>query len=145
MRLSKRTEYGLRAVVQLARLWPTNYVQAKDLAHQEEIPPKFLEAILLALRRGGFLESKVGAGGGYRLSRSPREISAGDVIRRLEGRLTIKESGPVTETSPGKLAVRLINDKLTDATDEVLDNMTLEQLLEHVNRAASQQQSMYYI
>ena len=145
MRLSKRTEYGLRAVVQLARLWPTSYVQAKDLAHQEDIPPKFLEAILLALRRGGFLESKVGAGGGYRLSRSPREISSGDVIRRLEGRLTLKESGPVTETSPGKLAVRLINDKLTDATDVVLDNMTLEQLLEHVNRAASQQQSMYYI
>jgi Rrf2 family cysteine metabolism transcriptional repressor len=145
MRLSKRTEYGLRAVVQLARLWPQSFVQAKDLSHSEDLPNKFLEAILLALRRGGFLESKVGSGGGYRLSRSPREISVGDVIRRLEGRLTIKESGPHNESSPGKLAVRLINDKLTDATDEVLDQMTLEQLLDHVNRAASQQQSMYYI
>ncbi len=145
MRLSKRTEYGLRAVVQLAKLWPRNFVQAKDLSQQEELPNKFLEAILLALRRGGFLESKVGSGGGYRLSRSPRDISVGDLIRRLEGRLTIKEAGPVNETSPGKIAVRLLNDRLTDATDEVLDGMTLEQLMEHVNRAANNQQSMYYI
>jgi Rrf2 family protein len=145
VRLSKRTEYGLRAVVQLARLWPRNFVQARDLAQQEDLPSKFLESILLALRRGGFLESKVGSGGGYRLSRSPREISVGDVIRRLEGRLTLKDGVPTTDQSPGKVAVRLINDRLTDATDEVLDHMTLEQLIEHVNRATSTQQAMYYI
>ena len=56
MRLSKRTEYGLRAVVQLARLWPRNYVQSKDLAQQEGLPNKFLESILLALRRGAMVE-----------------------------------------------------------------------------------------
>ena len=145
LRLSKRTEYGLRAVVQLARLWPRTFVQSRDLAQQEDLPNQFLESILLALRRGGFLESKVGSGGGYRLSRSPRDISVGDIIRRLEGRLTLKEAGPHTENSPGKVAVRLINDKLTDATDEVLDKMTLEQLMEHVSRASSMQQAMYYI
>ena len=55
LRLSKRTEYGLRAVVQLARLWPRNFVQSRDLSQQEGLPNKFLESILLALRRGGFL------------------------------------------------------------------------------------------
>ena len=145
MRLSKRTEYGLRAVVQLARLWPRNFVQSKDLAAQEGLPNKFLESILLALRRGGFLESKVGSGGGYRLSRSPRDIQVGDLIRRLEGRLSLKEPHSTTETSPGKAAVRLINEKLTQATDEVLDTMTLEELLEHVQRATSSAQEMYYI
>jgi Rrf2 family protein len=147
LRLSKRTEYGLRAVVQLARLYPTGFVQSRDLAQQEDLPNKFLEAILLALRRGGFLESKVGSGGGYRLSRAPREINVGDLIRRLEGRLTIKESQavPVAELSPGKIAVRLLNDKLTQATDDVLDKMTLEQLLEQITRATSGQQAMYYI
>ena len=145
MRLSKRTEYGLRAVVQLARLWPRNFVQARDLAQAEDLPNKFLESILLALRRGGFLESKVGSGGGYRLSRAPKDIGVGDLIRRLEGRLTLKEAAPTTEQSPGKIAVRLINDKLTDAMDNVLDTMTLEELLEHVNRAGSQSQAMYYI
>lgn len=145
MRLSKRTEYGLRAVVQLAQLWPRNYVQSKDLAEQEELPNKFLESILLALRRGGFLESKVGSGGGYRLSRSPREIRVGDIIRRLEGRLTLKEPAPASDLSPGKIAVCLINSKLTEATDDVLDKLTLEELMEHVGRAGTGQQEMYYI
>lgn len=145
MRLSKRTEYGLRAVVQLAKLWPQTFVQSRDLSKQEDLPNKFLESILLALRRGGFLESKVGSGGGYRLSRAPRDILVGDIIRRLEGRLSLKETQPQPDASPGKVAVRLINQRLTDATDEVLDNMTLEELLEHVDRATNQQEEMYYI
>jgi len=145
LRLSKRTEYGLRAVVQLARLWPKHFVQSRDLAQQEKLPNKFLESILLALRRGGFLESKVGSGGGYRLSRAPRDISVGDLIRRLEGRLTVKESAPSADQTPGEVAVSLLNERLTQATDEVLDAMTLEQLVEHVNRAAGVQQAMYYI
>src|SRR5438067_4088361 len=135
LRLSKRTEYGLRAVVQLARLWPRQFVQSKDLAQQESLPNKFLESILLALRRGGFLESKVGSGGGYRLARAPRDIAVGELIRRLEGRLTSRETGTLAEMSPGEIAVRLLNDRLTTATDEVLDALTLEQLLEHVTRA----------
>jgi Rrf2 family protein len=145
LRLSKRTEYGLRAIVQLARLWPRNYVQSRDLSQQEELPNKFLESILLALRRGGFLESKVGSGGGYRLSRAPKDIGVGDLIRRLEGRLTVKEAPSGGDPSPGKAAVRLINEKLTDAMDQVLDAMTLEELLEHVNRASGTNQEMYYI
>lgn len=145
MRLSKRTEYGLRAVVQLARLWPRHFVQSRDLAQQEQLPNKFLESILLALRRGGFLESKVGSGGGYRLARAPREISVGELVRRLEGRLTVTENGPASDLTPGEVGVRLLNDRLTQATDEVLDTMTLEQLLEHVNRAGNLQQAMYYI
>jgi DNA-binding IscR family transcriptional regulator len=64
VKLSKRTEYGLRAVVALARQDPNAFIQSRDLARQENLPNKFLEAILLALRRGDFLESKVGSGGG---------------------------------------------------------------------------------
>jgi len=145
--LSKRTEYGLRAVVQLARMWPTGFIQSHDLAQQEELPNKFLESILLALRRGAFLESKVGSGGGYRLARSPREINVGDLIRRLEGRLWVKENQNVAagDLSPGKVAVRLINERLTQSMDQVLDKMTLEQLMEQVSRATQTQQAMYYI
>jgi Rrf2 family protein len=144
LKLSKRTEYGLRAVVQLARLWPRGYVQSRDLAQSEELPSKFLESILLALRRGGFLESKVGSGGGYRLSRAPRDIRVGDVIRRLEGRLTLKQQSG-GDNSPGHAAVRILNQRLTDATDDVLDNLTLEQLLEEVGKVLAPQQAMYYI
>jgi Rrf2 family protein len=147
LKLSKRTEYGLRAIIHLARLWPTGFIQSRDLVQREDLPNKFLESILLALRRGGFLESKVGSGGGYRLSRPPSEIAVGDLIRRLEGRLTVKEKeGVITsDLSPGKAAVRLVNEQLTQATDDVLDKMTLEQLMDQVNRATNSQQSMYYI
>jgi Rrf2 family cysteine metabolism transcriptional repressor len=145
LRLSNRTEYGIRAIVQLARLGPTTFVQSKDLAKQEAMPNKFLEAILLALRRGGFLESKVGSGGGYRLSRHPRDISVGELIRRLEGRLTVAEHKSAADVSPGQVAVHLLNQQLTGAIDHVLDAMTLEQLVEHVARASSEQQEMYYI
>jgi Rrf2 family protein len=147
LRLSKRSEYGLRAVVCLAQLGPAGYVQARDLAEREHIPNKFLEAILLALRRGGFLDSKVGSGGGYRISRHPRDISVGDVIRRLEGRLTVnqRQDIPLNELSPGSVGVQLLNLRLTEALDQALDMMTLEQLLEHVNRAGAGPQAMYYI
>jgi Rrf2 family protein len=131
----------------LARLWPTGLIQSRDLAKEEELPTKFLESILLALRRGGFLESKVGSGGGYRLARDPREICVGDLVRRLEGRFSLKEKEGVSsaDLSPAKAAVRLINERLTEAMDNVLDKMTLEQLMEQVNRATGRQQSMYYI
>ena len=145
MRLSKQTEYGLRAIVQLARAGPRKYVQSRDLAQEESLPNKFLEAILLSLRRGGFLESKVGREGGYRLSRPPREIRVGELIRRLEGRLTVRDGQSCDDLSPGELAVHLLNGKLTEATDEVLDTMTLEQLLEHVSRSGGVQTQMYYI
>lgn len=145
MKVSKRTEYGVRAIVQLARHWPQNYVQSKDLAKNEHLPTKFLESILLALRRGGFLESKIGRDGGYKLSRPPGEISVGDIIRRLEGRLASREGKMRDDLSPGETAVYLLNERLTRATNDVLDAMTLEQLVEHVNKATSQQHAMYYI
>ena len=145
MKLSKRTEYGLRAVVHLAKLWPNTFVQSKDLSKQEVLPNKFLESILLALRRGGFLESKVGSGGGYRLARPPRQIRIGEVVRRLEGRLSVKDGKGNEESRPGEIAVHIVNEKLTQATDEVLEKLTLEELAELASRAGNLQQSMYYI
>ena len=146
MRLSKRTEYGLRAIVQLARQDPRVYVQSRDLSKPEGLPNKFLESILLSLRRGEFLESKVGSGGGYRLARSPREILVGDLIRRLEERLEEKEPAATADLSAGEIAVRIINQKLTEATDDALAEMTLEQLIEQIARKTGNlQQSMYYI
>jgi Rrf2 family protein len=135
----------MQAIIQLARHWPHNFLRSQQLAQEEGISTKFLESILLALRRGGFLESKIGRDGGYRLARAPKDIRVGDVIRRLEGRLTLKDAHSNDDRSPGEVAVHLLNDKLTQAIDEVLDQMTLEQLLDHVSRAGGVQHQMYYI
>jgi len=144
MKLSKRTEYGLRALVQLARVWPTHSMQARDLAKQEKLPNKFLEAILLALRRGGFLESKVGMGGGYRLTRAPRDINVGDLIKRLEGR-PAADPRPQDHPTAGEIALDFVAGKLTTAISSAMDSMTLEELVEHVNKSQSSTQQMYYI
>src|SRR4030065_1978994 len=88
MRLSKRGEYGLRAIMDLAT-WEMEtgrgIVQIKEIAERAKIPPKFLEQILLTLKNAGLLHSKMGVGGGYYLAKAAREISLGQIIRVLDG------------------------------------------------------------
>jgi Rrf2 family protein len=88
MRLSKRGEYGLRAMIDLAT-WDHGdaAVQIKDIAEREQIPAKFLEQILLTLKNAGLLHSKMGIGGGYYLAKPPDQISLGHIIRILDGPL----------------------------------------------------------
>ena len=89
MRLNARVDYALRAVVELAAAGGTadRPVTAERLATAQEIPPKFLESILLQLRRAGFINSQRGPDGGYWLARPAREISLADVIRVIDGPL----------------------------------------------------------
>ena len=84
MRVSAKVDYGLRAMVELAAA-PPGFVTSSELATAQEIPPKFLENILLQLRHAGLVTSQRGAEGGHRLARAPEEISVADVIRELEG------------------------------------------------------------
>ncbi len=83
--LSKKTKYGLKALTFLARQKDQRPVQISEIAKQENISQKFLESILLNLRKTGFLGSKKGKGGGYYLIKNPEEIVMTDVIRVLEG------------------------------------------------------------
>jgi Rrf2 family protein len=64
---------------------PGEVVQLKDISARENIPPKFLEQIMLALKNAGMLQSKMGVGGGYHLARPPEEISLGQIFRTLDG------------------------------------------------------------
>ncbi len=83
--LSKKTKYGIKALAYLARQTDGKPVQTQNIAESENISLKFLESILLSLRKAGFLGSKKGKGGGYYLIREPKDISMIDVIRVLEG------------------------------------------------------------
>lgn len=86
MRLSARVDYALRAVVELVAA-SEGPVTAERLATAQEVPPKFLESILLQLRRGGLVTAQRGPEGGYRLARPAAEISLADVIRTVDGPL----------------------------------------------------------
>ncbi|MCK0156029.1 Rrf2 family transcriptional regulator [Cellulophaga sp. F20128] len=83
--LSKKTKYGLKALTYLAQKKDRNPVPIGEIAQQNNISQKFLESILLTLRRTGVLASKKGKGGGYYLLKEPANIQMTDVIRVLEG------------------------------------------------------------
>ena len=83
--LSKKTKYGIKALVFLAKQPSGTPVQIASISESEQIPQKFLESILLSLRKAGFLGSKKGKGGGYYLLKSPEEVSVADLYRILEG------------------------------------------------------------
>lgn len=83
--LSRRTKYGIKALAYIARKAEKKPVQTAEIATNENISHKFLENILISLRKAGFLGSKKGKGGGYYLMRPPDEIKMTEVIRELEG------------------------------------------------------------
>src|SRR6202047_4347221 len=85
--LSKKSKYGLKALLVLAREAGRGPVLVSELADRDRIPKKFLEAILLELKRRGVVESKKGRGGGYFLRRAPDDVTFGEVIRVLDGPL----------------------------------------------------------
>jgi Rrf2 family protein len=130
--LSRKSKYGLKALLVLAQESAARPMLVAELAAREAIPKKFLEAILLELNRHGVVQSKKGKGGGYFLRRKPSEITFGEVIRVLEGPLAMVPC--VSQTAYMKCSecldeigcgVRLAMKKVRDASAEILDNTTL--------------------
>lgn len=92
MKLTSRSEYALLALIYLARQPADTYTRVEEIATAQGIPPKFLEQILLALKRGQYLTSLKGHNGGYRLNKPAASISLAEVIRLLDGPLAPSES-----------------------------------------------------
>lgn len=135
--ISRKSKYGLIAVLHLARYYQRGPRLIVEIAEEENLPRKFLEAILLELRNSGFLDSKKGRGGGYILARAPEKICVGEMIRVLDGPLAplrcASVSSPVLCTDckdPHVCCIRALMMDTRDAIASVLDNTTLAQLIE---------------
>lgn len=135
--LSMKTKYGLRALAVLAKEHGKGPILIADLATQERIPHKFLELILLELKKKGILHSKKGKGGGYLLARPPAETSVGEVIRVLDGPLALLpcvsqtayrrcDECPDEETC----GIRSVMKEVRDSTAGILDGTSLAGMLE---------------
>jgi Rrf2 family protein len=135
MRLSKRGEYGLRAMIALAgnppKSDPPAMMQIREISEQEQISPKFLEQILLTLKNAGLLHSKMGVGGGYYLARPAREITLGQIFRILDGpvapircvsQMAYEPCGCPDEETCG---LRLAMSDVRNAIAEILDHTSL--------------------
>jgi len=92
MKLSSRSEYALLALVYLSRHNSDGFVSVETIASAQDIPPKFLEHILLALKRAQHLRSRKGQNGGYRLAKPAKQIALAEVIRLFDGALAPTES-----------------------------------------------------
>jgi len=142
--LTRKSKYGLKALLVLAEEGGGGPMLISDLADRQRIPKKFLEAILLELKRAGLLHSKKGKGGGYVLGRKPAEITVGQVIRVLEGPLALTPCVSVTAyrkcdecVDEKTCAVRLAMKEVRDATADILDNTTLADLNGRVARSGT--------
>ncbi len=130
--LSKKAKYGLKAMFYLGKHFGKGPVLISDLAEEENIPKKFLELILRELKKNGLLYSKMGKGGGYSLSKSPEEITVGQVVRILDGPLAPIPC--VSKTAYMKCAecdnektceIRKIMMQVRDASAAILDHTSL--------------------
>jgi Rrf2 family protein len=144
--LSKRTQYGLRALYALARNYGQGPVLISHLAEEEAIPKKFLEQILLALKSFGLVESKKGKGGGYTLVRAPEKITVASVIRLMEGPLAPLPCASETRFRKCDECVdietcgtRIVMREVRDAIAGILDSTTLAMVCEKVDRARQTQ------
>jgi len=145
MRLSKRGEYGLRAMIDLATYEKeTGLVQIRDISKREQIPPKFLEQILLTLKNAGLLNSKMGVGGGYHLARPPEQITLGHIIRVLDGplapircvsQMAYEPCGCPSEETCG---LRMVMFDVRAAIANILDHTTLADVIQRVEMRRSQ-------
>lgn len=134
--LTAKGKYGLKALVHLAALEPGETTQASDIAQTNNIPKKFLDAILGDLRNAGLIHSKKGPGGGYALARKAAAIKVGNVIRTLDGPLAPIGCASRTAYQPCRdckdvktCTVRLTMTKVRDAMSEVLDTLTIADML----------------
>ena len=85
MKLSSRSEYALLALIDLAEHGSAGPVRMEDIAGRQRIPRKYLEQILLTLKKAGYLDSRKGKGGGYALARDARRITLAEIVRLMDG------------------------------------------------------------
>jgi Rrf2 family protein len=132
MGISKKCHYALRALFELARHEGEAPLKIGQIAESQGIPARFLEAILNQLKQGGFVQSRRGVEGGYQLARPASQITAGEVIRFVEGPLS-PASCP-EDASPSQCPFRSMWLRAEQALAGVYDSTTLAEIVEEVRR-----------
>lgn len=138
LKISTRGRYGLTIVVQLGRHYGEGPVPLRQIAEQYELSEAYLEQLVRPLRKAGIVKSVRGAQGGYELNRAPHFITAGDVIREVEGPITVVDEIDQHPVEQKKLWL-----SLSEAIRKVLDETTIDHLL--IEDEAIEDGYMFYI
>jgi Rrf2 family protein len=134
--ISKKTRYAILAMTRLAKDYGNGPIQISDIAKGENIPQRFLENILLELKKQGILGSKLGKSGGYYLLKPPDEVSLLDVVRHFEGTIALMYCVSEKAYQPcefckieEKCKIRGVFKEIRDTTYRILENSTLNSLI----------------
>jgi Rrf2 family transcriptional regulator, cysteine metabolism repressor len=144
MKITFKGDYALKAVLDLALHYDLELVTAGDLAQRIDAPIKFLEQVLLDLKKGGFVESRRGNIGGYLLSRAPSQITVGEVIRFIEGSIepiSCVKDGYSNCSDIHKCVFKKMWQDIARATSDIVDNLTFAEL---VLQVAQRHQALAY-
>jgi len=142
VRLSRRSEYGIRALVDLVRHGETRPMALAALAERNNLPPKFLEQIMSTLKHGGIVRTTLGARGGYAMAMDPATVSVGRVIRLLDGALaplpcvSLRYYERCSCPDEATCALRDVMLDVRDAMLAILDEETLAELSAREGRAS---------
>lgn len=139
MKISTKGRYGLTIVVELGRKYGEGPVPLRKIAEEQELSEAYLEQLIPPLRNSGIVKSVRGAYGGYMLAKLPTEITAGDVIRILEGPIQLVEGLDGTDIPQQELWHRI-----GDAVRGVLDTTTIQDLME-LGQTVERDSYMFYI
>ncbi|ESU30726.1 Rrf2 family transcriptional regulator [Bacillus sp. 17376] len=140
MKISTKGRYGLTIMIELAKKYGEGPISLKSIAQTNDLSEHYLEQLVAPLRNAGLVKSIRGAYGGYILSSEPSTISAGDIIRVLEGPISIVEG--IEDEEPAK---RELWTRIRDAVKDVLDNTTIEDLANHSDNYGESDAYMFYI
>lgn len=150
MKVSTKGRYGLRALVDLANHSSNGHVALNSIAERQNISANYLEQVFSTLRKAGLVKSVKGAQGGYSLAYTPSKITIGMVLRALEGTLSLVDD---TEDKTNDLQDRSVQycikinvwDKMTLNLNNLVDAITLEDLVNDYKTMTGTLSSMYYI
>lgn len=147
VKLSTRGRYGVRAALDLAIHYGKGPISLKDVAQRQSLSPKYLEQLLVALKRAGILKSIRGAYGGYELAKHPSEVRLSEVMQTLEGPISPVEclTDPEDCERVGICAARDVWKRMKTAIDSILESTTLEDLVKQQKQKEQSEETMYYI
>ena len=149
MNLSKKSRYGITALIDLAVDARNQCVQLSSIAERNKISVKYLEQIFSGLRRAGLVKSIKGPQGGYLLAKSPESITVADVIYALDGSYLLEDERSVVSGADEKgistAIQKLLIEQMNDQTDKLLKQLTLKTLVDSSLEYSQSGQEMYYI
>lgn len=147
MKLSKKSRYGLRALIDLAVNSRTELVSLGSIAQRNDISAQYLEHVFSALRKARIVKSMKGSQGGYFLERDPKEITVAQIVEALEGTYDLEDEVDRNSVERGdqEAIQHLIIDRINDCVQEILEDVTLKDLVDAYEGYQDSVEGMYYI